>query len=685
MFNKHSIHLALMALGYALGIALAFYWETTTAFESRSSILLLGLLLCLIFYSRKEPHAFWLFCFILAMGLGAQRMALENRDNHSKVAASADKQSFVIRLEKALKNTAKQERFYGRLWPADLTGNDALYTSHKGAASEKVLFIRTKDSAQPPLPLGKALWANGYLSSPNPPSFPGQFNYAAYLKTQGIRFQYYLTNQEVLAGVGPTKSVKSMGEALLLKMQKYKSQLLQKISQSSLSKASFQIYSALVFGDKKDLDPSLSEDYQRAGAIHILAISGLHIGIITGLLYGLLSPLRFYKIGRPLSGLAIFICLWAYAAFSGFSPSVVRAVCMFSFLSTTLFLKRPQYSIHLLVVAFCVNLIWDPLALFALGFQMSYMAVFFILLGMPYFNEYWQPKQLILKRVWQLFGVSICAQLGVFALSLYAFNQFPLLFLLSNLLIIPFLGLLLAFGIVLGVWFVFAKPPTLLVTSFNSLLELLNSLIAWLGGQDAFVIQNIYFPRSYLWASLCFIIGLLVWGYPYQKISHARRYFFLGVLLLQITIGIQKALNKQQNKQFLIQDRGHAALVSLAHSSLQYWHSDSLSAQTLWGLKKVLPYKTVRKKDLAGGYYFKEKSWLLSPQGPHKIKAIDYLLIDPKTKAYPSDFSSEQLENCLVIFSAYAQTKQMQLWKKWVVKNERPAWWLDAQGYYTIQ
>ena len=79
--------------------------------------------------------------------------------------------------------------------------------------------------------------------------------------------------------------------------------------------------------------------------------------------------------------------LWAYAAFSGFSPSVIRAVSMFSFLSLSLMINRPQYSIQLLGVAYLANLLWDPLSLFSLGFAMSYSAVFFILLGMPFLKK----------------------------------------------------------------------------------------------------------------------------------------------------------------------------------------------------------------------------------------------------------------------------------------------------------
>jgi len=127
-------------------------------------------------------------------------------------------------------------------------------------------------------------------------------------------------------------------------------------------------------------------DYQNAGAVHILAISGLHIGILIALLYWMLLPLHRLKKGRQLSGVLILICLWSYAAFTGFSHSVVRSISMFSFLSLSLLIKRPQYSLHLLVVAFFTNLIWDPLAIFSLGFAMSYAAVATILLGYAYFK-----------------------------------------------------------------------------------------------------------------------------------------------------------------------------------------------------------------------------------------------------------------------------------------------------------
>ena len=675
MFSKHSLYLALIALGYSLGIGLVFYGNFAAALNGYSVLILLALLLSLLFFTRKEPTAFWVFCFILTVVLGAQRMKMEPSMGKQVLAETTEKQLLLVRLSKKIKSATTQLRYEAKVLGRSFK-NDSSNLIVQKINTEKILLSVRKDSAKSAYEVGNKIWIEGYLSRPSLTAIPGQFNYRDYLKTQGIHFQLYTT-----------KSYKIKADetlSFLESMVRFREILLEKIHKSSLSKSSFQLYSALIFGHKNELDPELLSAFQDAGAVHILAISGLHIGLLAGLLYSIFFPLHFFKMGRPLSGFLLIVCLWAYAAFTGFSPSVLRAVSMFSFLGLSLLLNRPQYGLHLLLVAYIANLIWDPLALLSLGFAMSYLAVFFILLGMPIFKEFWNPKNELVKKIWQLLAVSVCAQIGVLGLSLHAFNQFPLLFLVTNLLIIPFLGLVLSAGILLAFWFVWASPPNILVDSYDSLLQSLNELVNWVGSQEGFVIKEIYFPKLYLLGTIAVAGGLLAWCYPYYKGEKSWKYFMMGLIFLQICLGVQQVVNNNKNEHYIIKQNGQVALIGVGNNRLDYWSTAPLKPQTLAQMKRVYPFKKTFKNNLEAAFTFNGEILVVSPKGPNKTKSIAWLIIDPNTTAYPNHFKDTQLAQTHFIFSGYSQTKQMHIWEGWVKKNERPAWWLDAQGYYTF-
>jgi len=682
MFTKHSLYLALIAFGYTLGIRAVFYAADFFLMGALPTAISLSLLVLLVFYTRKEPLAFWVFCFLLAVLIGGIRVSMVPSLLPSALETSPSKQLFVVTITKSLKNNLRQERYEGMAHKIRPSGQKGKHWIADRLA-EKILVVRAKDSSRASFSLGEKVWAEGYLSTPSAPGFPGQFNYSDYLRTQGISHQLYLIRHLDLDPLKRLEGLKRKKVSYLI--AHFKSKLLSKIAASPLSNQSLQVYSALVFGDKTSFDPELLSEYQNAGAVHILAISGLHIGILLALLYWLFLPLHRLRSGRLLSGLLILICLWGYAAFTGFSSSVVRAVSMFSFLSFSLLLKRPQYSLHLLVVAYFSNLIWDPLAVFSLGFAMSYAAVLSILLGMPIFNEWWSPKNKVLKNIWQLVGVSLCAQIGVLGLSLFAFHQFPLLFLLTNLMVIPFLGLVLAVGIFLALWFIWGSPPLIAVTIFDLILSQLNKVVGWVGGQEAWVLKNIYFPYSYLWGTTALVLGFTAWQYPYSKLANPWKYFLAGVVFFQCCLLVQDLSNKYKKTHYLIKSGTQTALIVLTSQELYYWSQDPLNPKTIARMKTVYPFKKIIRKPMKDAYSFGDQVLLVSAKRPNEIKRIDYLLVDEQTRALPNDFSTEQLKKTKLIFSGYAKTKWMFTWKSWAKNHERPIWKLDVHGFYTFK
>jgi competence protein ComEC len=244
-------------------------------------------------------------------------------------------------------------------------------------------------------------------------------------------------------------------------------------------------------GKKTALDRELIDAYARAGVIHVLAISGLHVGIIMLFLGFVLSPLQWLPKGKWIHTLSILLLLWGFGFFTGGSPYVVRAVTMFSAFAVAKYSQRIHSTFHLLVVSFFSLLVVYPPFVYQVGFQMSYLAELGIITIHPLIQKYWSPKLLILKKFWQLTTVCLAAQIAVAPLSIYYFHQFPGLFLLSNWIILPFFGMFLIFGMGLLLLIAFDTEILPLFEGFDRIIDLMNQAIFWVACQEAFLFQNI--------------------------------------------------------------------------------------------------------------------------------------------------------------------------------------------------
>lgn len=217
--------------------------------------------------------------------------------------------------------------------------------------------------------------------------------------------------------------------------------LIQRWSHLGLEDKARGFLAALLLGDRSQLDQALKAQFKLLGATHILAISGLHVGI----LFALLSALLFL-LPQPYRSTCIVLLLWGYAALTGLSPSVIRATLIFSLYALSLLLRRPQEKLHLIAVSAFLSLLIQPDLLFNLSFLMSYTAVTFIVLSLKPLKTF-EPKNKLLRYLYYLIGVSIAAQLGVSPISLVVFKQFSYWFLIGSMLLIPLMPGVLLLGI----------------------------------------------------------------------------------------------------------------------------------------------------------------------------------------------------------------------------------------------
>ncbi|MGB5464041.1 MAG: ComEC/Rec2 family competence protein, partial [Aureibaculum sp.] len=421
-----------------------------------------------------------------------------------------------------------------------------------------------KDSIKRHLKVGDQIVITQKFDSIPPPLNPYQFHYKNYLKKQQIHHQVSINNNEFLYLKNNRESFKRW--AFTIREQVNKALL-----ENGFKGEELAIINALLLGQRQDISEEVMQNFQKAGAVHILAVSGLHIGIIMLLLNFLLKPLELLQNGIEIKLVLVVLFLWFFAFVAGLSPSVVRAVTMFTAVAIALTSRNTINTYKTLIISMFILLLFNPYYLFEVGFQLSYLAVFFIVWLQPLLYKLWKPKLKFVDYSWQLLTVSTAAQLGVLPLSLYYFHQFPGLFFMSNLIIIPFLGMILGVGILIIILATLKILPAFLAIFYEKIIFLLNQTVGWIAEQESFLFQNISFSLISLVFTYLLILSFFKW-FEIKKPNYLI-IALLALFLLQTNLLFEKyksstidefiILNKSR-QSVLIQRTGQ--LITIDHT-----------------------------------------------------------------------------------------------------------------------
>jgi competence protein ComEC len=205
---------------------------------------------------------------------------------------------------------------------------------------------------------------------------------------------------------------------------------------SGLTASERALVKALVLGQRDELEAEVNQAFVRSGTVHVLAVSGMHVGLIYVLLAHLFSGIGKGRWASAIRMAAVLLCLWAYVGITGGSPSVLRAASMFSLFALAQLIGRRPSSLNALMVAGVVLLAYDPGMLVQASFQLSFLAVLGILLFLRPIQALWSPKPWLLKQIWSLVAVSFAAQVFTTPISLVLFKAFPMWFLPANVVVV---------------------------------------------------------------------------------------------------------------------------------------------------------------------------------------------------------------------------------------------------------
>lgn len=352
------------------------------------------------------------------------------------------------------------------------------------AATTKKERILLQTNLSQRLTVGDRLLVQAKLTPIQAPRNPMDFDFKTYMLRKGVARKISLDKKPFVA-LSPKKSLKRWA-------YKLQQQLIAQLKQTPLNQNNKALVMALVLGHKAELSEERVAQYQRAGAMHLLAISGLHIGIVLMLLRFFVRPLKSLRYGKALAALIPVLLLWCFVLITGGSASVTRAVTMFTFLQLGLALARKNAGIQGVWVSFVLLLFVNPRFIFDVGFQLSYAAVFGIVWMMPHWQRLFITQHRTVRYLADLFGVGIIAQLAILPLSLYYFNQFPLLFWVSNLVLVPLLGFIITLAIA-AVGFSFFPSVYPAYDFANHIFDAYQNTVAWIAQWERFFIESIPF------------------------------------------------------------------------------------------------------------------------------------------------------------------------------------------------
>ena len=326
----------------------------------------------------------------------------------------------------------------------------SIFTKNGWSASEgKIMaFWSEKTAKDSTLIYGDELLILGTPTSISEPLNPDQFDYKRYLALQQQVFRQISIRPNTYKFIG--KSAMN-----LLDNVQYYAILARKYCDNVMktyiiTPQESGLASALVFGIKENLDEQTKTAYSKAGVTHVLAVSGMHVAIIFIMLKWFLGWILKLPRGKWTFTVIVVLILWFYAYLTGFSASVLRAVAMFSFLVIGQAFKKSNNMYNMLGLSAFLLLLFNPFLVYDVGFQLSYMAVLGILYFYPKFYLLFDAKTWLTEHIWQMFCVSLSAQIATFPIIALFFHQYPTYSMLINMPVIPLGSGILILGVVLA-------------------------------------------------------------------------------------------------------------------------------------------------------------------------------------------------------------------------------------------
>lgn len=578
-----------------------------------------AILMMIVFRLLKLKNGFIFFSgFLVVMGIGALRFHQENPHFNTSFELNKQKSIYYVEVQGILKPSEKYYKYDVKIKSSEKPIDSAII------GQNLLLYLKKQEI---PIHVNDQFWIYGILDKIPAPKNPHAFDYRAYLKNKKIYLQIF---SDDLAGLEHLNN-KPLAHRLSVFKQKIKNEL----NTKGFSQTSKIFISSLALGDRSDVDKDFQEKLSSAGVMHLFAISGLHVGIIFGFIMILLYPLLFLRHGKIMRWALALALIWIFAWFVGFTPSVTRAALMISIYYFTLALQRNPNIYHTLALSALVLLFIQPNQLFEVGFQMSYSAVFFIAwLYQPLrtlFPHYRKPYK---NYLFNLICLTTVAQIGVLPISVYYFNKFSGLFMLGNLVVLPFASIMVALSFVVVITLTLSIFPDFLVDFINFAFEKVNQYIDFLTSYESFIFRDI----TWNWLQVILLISLIIFLRPLFLQFKWRKLIpvFMILLAFQVTRLYDDYIFN--NKQELIVFQQYKASVIALREGKKldiFWHVEDSTNVRNYVINPYITHEKIKHLNIhdlmstnKGDNYIKAKNLI-------KLNEQVYYISDNQLKEFP--------------------------------------------------
>ena len=350
-----------------------------------------------------------------------------------------------------------------RSYRLEVTLRDSLYGGHN------IYLYLPKDSAAASLEPGCLIVFDGKVNKPS--SEGAGFDYASYLLSHGISGTLRVQAKD-WHSLPPDGT-----EGLRIRAVRFRRAVIRKYREWGLDGNALAVVSAVSLGEKRALSDQLREVYSTSGVSHVLAVSGLHVGIMCWFLY-LIFPAFFFRRAEWLRQFLVMGILWAYAFAIGLPVSITRTLIMFSIVAICRAAERETSALNSLGIAAVVMLIANPSALFDMSFQLSFSAVMFIVIITPVMLEIYEPRNPVGRYVWRVSVLSFAAQIGTVPIVMYHFSGFSTYVMLANLFVVPVMFVIVSLSMSLWIIGWFSTICGIVVTALTWLIDNMTALLA---------------------------------------------------------------------------------------------------------------------------------------------------------------------------------------------------------------
>lgn len=660
--------LSKITLAFVAGLILSLYFPLALNYALTLTVTSFAIALVLNRWTKTSfgQIAFSIAVLLTTISTAFAVRSLNDDRHHSEhyIHLSHDNDSGIIfNLREKLRTTKSGQRYIVNIESIN----------RQNATGKITVTIRNADSL--PLKIGDRLIAYTKIITNRPPLNPGQFDYGKYLANKGIYGQIFI-DPKTSKKIGTVDNMWSWAD-------RYRTKVVQKLADEGFNEAELHVVAALILGQQQEISPEIIKNYQFAGAVHILSVSGLHIGMIALMLGFLLNQLPNTPGSRLIKAITIIAVLWIFGLIAGFSPSVVRSVTMFSFLTVGNYLRRSTNIYHTLLVSALVILFVEPSFLVDVGFQLSYAALFFILWMQPMFDSMWSPQNRLVKYFWDILTVSFAAQIGTLPLSIFYFHQFPGLFFITNLLIIPWLSIIMSIGVAVIILAAFGTAIPFLLWLLEWSIWLLNQIIAWIASFESFIFQDIPLEIGSMLLLYTLIVSLAL--FCTEKKCYNLAISLVVIATLQLTNIFKTQSTRNTDESLIMYSPRSSLILDRRGNNLTVFSRDSVNLDQLSSYTLSSHLTSIKEKKLSNLIYVRKKILIIDSASVILPSMKPDVVLLTQSSRVNLERLIDDLKPAEIVADASNYRSSISRWEETCRKKKIPFHSISEKGFYKIK